>query len=269
MNILRKCCWKIFLFYVIGSLSFSASAADPITVIQYPLTIRPAITKAGESFTIVCKADRSQGGWKAQLFNEFNRVDLVIEPRFDEQSGTWQLKAAVPANTPYELYDLAVQASTVRDEVAHAVKVVKAFRDSYYFVHLPDLHLPSVAWIGYYDDDNTVTELKRILSELAIIDPEFVLQTGDVVDNGRTEEQYIFAQEFLSTLAVPLFLTGGNHDLWFDGHDNWYTYFSPVMDYGFSYGPDFFYGMEMYDIPTVTFTAGQMRWLQDGDRKST
>jgi hypothetical protein len=268
MNVLRYSYWKIVLFLAIGPLSFLARAADPITVVQYPLSMRPAITKAGDSFTIVCAADRSKGGWAAQLFTEFNRVDLVIDPHFDEQSGTWQLKATVPSNTPYELYNLSVQASALDDEVAHAVKVVKEFRDSYYFVHLPDLHLPSVAWIGYYDDDNTVTELKRILGELTIIDPEFVLQTGDVVDNGRDEAQYLVAQQLLSTLAVPLFLTGGNHDLWFDGHDYWHKYFSPVMDYGFSYSTDFFYGMEMYDIPTVTFTAEQMRRLQDGLKQS-
>jgi len=89
-----------------------------------------------------------------------------------------------------------------------------------------------------------------------------VLQTGDFVDNGRQESSYELGQDLLDKAQIPMFITGGNHDLWYDGHNNWKKYFNPSMNYSFNYGSHHYAGMEMYDIPTVTFTAEQMQWLQ-------
>ncbi|MDH7559042.1 MAG: carboxypeptidase regulatory-like domain-containing protein [bacterium] len=178
--------------------------------------------------------------------------------------GVRTLTAAVPPSAPFELYDLRLTGSGgVSDVLRHCVRVIPAYRDTFTFVHLPDCHLPSVAWIGFYDDRNTVPELSQILQELAYLNPEFVLQTGDLVDDGQIGEHYRIAQSLLEQSQVPFFLTGGNHDLWYDGHELWRRYFGAAMDYTFLYGGMRFVGLEMYDIPSPTFPASQMKWLRD------
>ena len=258
--------WLFFLFILfLFTISF---AADNITVIQYPLTARPALVKAGEKFTIICNADKNIDGWSAVLHSDYNTVPLQVNPTYNNTTSRWELPAVVPSGTPVELYDLTVNTAGLNDRVDHAVKVVQDFKDSYYFIHLPDLHLPAVSWIGYYDDNNTIPEFLKVLEEIAIINPEFILQTGDIVDNGRQSEQYHLVQELLKNAGTPMFITGGNHDLWYNGHYYWKKYINPVMNYNFNYGTHFFAGLEMYDIPTVTFTAEQMRWLQTGLQNS-
>ena len=238
-------------------------AADPVTVVTYPLMNRPVIRTPGEDFTIRCNAGASISNWEAQLKTPYNTVSLPITSEYIAETQSWTLTATIPADTPFELYDLYVTASNgIQDEVHHAVRIIPEYKNEFYFIHLPDTHLPAVSWIGYYDDENTVPELRRLIKEFEIINPEFVLQTGDLVDNGQDEAQYQLAQELLADLAVPIYLTGGNHDLWYDGHQNWYKYFGRTMDYSFNYGAYHFAGLEMYDIPSVTFTPEQMQWLQ-------
>lgn len=240
-----------------------AKGADPISVIRYPLTTQPAILRAGDPLVITCNASATASNWQARIFTLYNEVKLTVKPVYDSALQLWKLTTTIPENTPFELYHLEVTAGGVSDQMIHAVKVVQNFKHSYYFVHLPDLHLPSVSWIGYYDDANTIPEFLQVNKELELINPEFILQTGDVVDNGRQEDQYRIAQDLLAKLQQPVYMAGGNHDLWYDGHTNWHKYFNPVMDYSFQYGSHHFAGMEMYDIPTVTFTAEQMLWLQN------
>ena len=259
-NAMKKC---LFLLLFLGSLVY---AADPITVVQYPLTTRPAVLKAGETLSVLCKAPASASGWTAQISTPYNSVSLTPAAVYNSATGVWTLSSVIPADTPFELYDLKVTASGgISDDVVHAVKILSEYRDTYYFAHVADLHMPSVAWQGYidYEDKNSAAEFIQILQELSVINPEFVLQTGDIVDNGLQEDQFQICQEIFNDAKVPIFATAGNHDVWHDGHTYWNRYFNPVMNYSFNYGEHHFSGMEMYLVPTVTFTAQQMQWLQD------
>jgi hypothetical protein len=236
-------------------------ASDPLTVIQYPVIGRPALVRPGQSFVIECQAGSSASNWTAVLAMPYARAALSVAAG-DYANGIRRLTATVPADAPFELYDLQLQASGGVDDVSrNCVRVIPEFKKDFSFVHVPDCHLPSVSWIGFYDDANTVPELRQVLKELDILNPEFVLQTGDIVDNGQDESQLRIAQDILAESRLPLFLTGGNHDLWYTGHDTWARFFGKVMNYGFSYGSVRFLGLEMYDIPTQTFTSDQMKWL--------
>lgn len=255
---------RFFLVVLVFILSaITGYAADRITIIQNPLSSRPAIVQAGGNFTITCKAASSAQNWAATISSAYNQAPLQVIPQYDNTIGMWKITATVPVNTPFELYHLKVTAQGLEDQVSHAVKVITGYKNSYYFIHLPDLHLPAVSWVGYYDDANTIPEYLKVIRELEIINPEFVLQTGDFVDNGQQASSYELAQSLLDKAQVPMFITGGNHDLWYDGHNNWKKYFNPTMDYSFNYGSHHYAGMEMFDIPSVTFTAGQMQWLQN------
>lgn len=249
----------VFLFLIATLPGF---AVDPVTVVRYPLPNRPTFVLPGGQFAIQCQVASSTGGWQASLMMPYAEIPLQLTVG-DYGDGVRTLLATVPPDAPFELYDLQITASAANDVVKRCVRVIPAFRDTFAFVHLPDCHVPSVSWVGFYDDPNTVPELSQLLEELSFLNPEFVLQTGDLVDNGQLDEHYRVAQSLLEQTQVPIFLTGGNHDLWYDGHQLWHRYFGSTMDYTFLYGRMRFVGLEMYDIPTSTFTASQMQWLRD------
>ncbi len=256
--------FRVFLFIFLRLpfvLSTHSWANDPITVVQYPLINRPALVLPGGSFTIECQVGSSVSGWKVTLSAPYKDVILSVTPG-KYVSGVRELAAIVPRGAPYELYDLRVEASGgVDDVVQNCVRILPEYKESFSFVHLPDCNLPAVNWIGFYDDPNSVLEFEQIIKELNIIHPEFILQTGDLVDNGSQEDQYQLAQKLLEEFEVPIFLTGGNQDLW-HGHANWHRYFGKTMDYSFLYGWIRFLGLEMYDTPSKTYTTEQMQWLR-------
>ncbi|MCK5148788.1 carboxypeptidase regulatory-like domain-containing protein [bacterium] len=251
-----------------SSLQMSVYASDPVTIVQKPLMNRPELLIPGEYFEIQCLVPSASVGWSVQLYMPYKTVDLGITVG-NYTGGMQYLRAEVPPSTPFELYDLIVHTpSGDIDTVRHAVRVLQEYKSTFYFVHLPDCHLPAVSWVGFYDDDNTVPEYLQVLSEISLINPEFILQTGDLVDNGQSDAQYAQAQELTEQCQVPMFITGGNHDLWYDGHSFWHRYFGSVMDYSFLYDDIRFFGLEMYDIPSKTYTSEQMTWLQNALNQS-
>ena len=56
---------------------------------------------------------------------------------------------------------------------------------------------------------------------------DFLMVNGDITQTGSTEEWEQFAQDSLG-LGVPLYLTIGNHDLFNDGQELFYSYFGPT-----------------------------------------
>ena len=84
-NAMKKC---LFLLLFLGSLVY---AADPITVVQYPLTTRPAVLKAGETLSVLCKASASASGWTAQISTPYNSVSLTPAAVYNSAAGVWTL----------------------------------------------------------------------------------------------------------------------------------------------------------------------------------
>ena len=249
---------SLFLIY---AANFSY-ANDPVTIVQYPLLNRPVLVQPGQSFTI--EYEGSGTLTKAVLslpeLELYNDIELSIS-----NNAYGKVTAAVPFNTPYELYDLIVTVSGgSTDQVTNCVRVLSSFKDTFTFIHLPDCHLPAVAWEMDYIDPNTITELRQIIKEINYMNPEFILQTGDIVNNGQNWREFILAQSILSESEVPIFINGGNHDLWYTP-SNWHHYFGSTMNYSFMYGQIRFLGLEMYNEPwpRVTYTADQMNWLTD------
>ncbi len=275
---------------------------DTLTVIQRPLLNIPALVVPGDTLEIGCVADPATTGWTAAL--EYGALEVllpVVAAVHDPATLWWTVSAIVPPVSLYELYDLRVTADGGLDDVTrNAVRVMGEFKNDYYFVHITDTHLPDHRYSsdgGTPADSTEMVDLREVINDINLINPEFVLLTGDFVNEGELEDYldwrcYTRGQRILTELEVPVFLTAGNHDLggWPatpppDGtaRRDWWRFFgwkrldapppgAPwyTQNYSFDYGPVHFSGLEAYDnydmwrseiYGSESFTDGQLQWL--------
>ena len=82
------------------------------------------------------------------------------------------------------------------------------------FVHLTDMHLGS-ATDGEWNNRFVCTMMPEVISclrrDLAKINPDFLLVTGDIVSQQTRDATYA-ARDLLDSLHIPYYPAGGNHD---------------------------------------------------------
>ena len=287
-----------------GAAAATYTLGDTLTVIQRPIQNVPSIVRPGDQLPISCEATPSTTGWTASLVRGPLEVPLTIDAAsYDPATEWWTLAVTTPAMPVFDLYDLRVTASGGLDDTTRdAVKAIPEFRDTYEVIHITDPHIPTYKYYyqdGAQTDSTTSMALRDITEDINIINPEFVLLTGDFVNEGELEDYlglryYSRAQMHLNEFDVPVFLTSGNHDLggWDDtppsdgtARRDWWRFFGwrrlsdpPVgapartQDYSFDYGPINYIGLEAYDnydswrysiYGAESFTSDQMDWLED------
>ena len=275
---------------------------DTLTVIQRPLINIPVIVAPGDTFPIECEADPATTGWAAELIYKDVTIPLdLLDSTYDPSTLWWTLSVSVPAVPLYELYDLHVTADGGIDDVTwNAVRAIPQFKDDYYFVHITDTHLPTHMFHqeqGASEDSSEMEDLRAVITDINLINPEFVLLTGDLVNEGELEAYlgwHVFtkSQRILKEFEVPVYLIAGNHDI--GGWDStpppdgtsrrdWWRFFgwkrlndpppgAPwyTQNYSFDYGPIHFIALEAYDnydgwkyniYGSESFTSGQLQWL--------
>jgi hypothetical protein len=294
----------MFLSAVLALPGLGICAGDTLTVIQRPLVNIPAIVRPGDTLTVECDADPAVSGWAVELFRDGTGIPAqVLSSTYDPSTLWWEIESLVPAVPLYELYDLVVTASGgIEDTTWNAVQVIAQFRDDYYFIHVTDPHMPT--HLFYYEsgadtDSSEVVDMREVIKDINIINPEFVLLTGDYINEGELEDflskkYFTRCQQILNEFEVPVFLTSGNHDIggWDDtpppdgtARRNWWKFFgwkrlddpppgAPwyTQNYSFDYGPVHYIGLEAYInydgwrqgiYGDDSFTPGQMQWLED------
>jgi len=282
----------------------SIPIGDTLTVIQRPIQNIPQITIPNEEFTIECLAEDSITDWSAALKHYSKIVPLIISNTFyDTDLERWKLTVSAPIPDIYELYDLVVSADgIIADTTKNAVHLIPEIKTDYSFIHITDTHLPT--HIFYPDpesltDSTEVEDLRKVIEDINLIKPEFVLLTGDMINEGELEDfenrrVYTKAQKLLEELEVPLYLTSGNHDIggWSStppsqgtARRDWWRFFGwgwlldpPAADpyytqnYSFDYGPIHYIGMEAYlnydnylyyIYGDESFTDLQIQWLEN------
>ena len=295
------------IFLVLGFPGASRAAipiGDTLTVIQRPLLNIPAIVREGDTLHIQCDADPAANGWEARLI--YGPLEVPLEgcgSAYDPTTLWWTVSARVPEVPLYELYDLAITAAGgIEDATRNAVRVIPEVKQDYYFVHITDPHLPTHRYhyrSGAATDSSEMVDLREVIDDINIINPEFVLLTGDLVNEGELEDYltrryYTRSQQILGEFEVPVYLTAGNHDIggWEDtppadgtARRDWWRFYgwkrlndpppgAPwyTQNYSFDYGPVHFVGLEAYDnydmwrshiYGVESFTSGQLEWLQD------
>ena len=285
-------------------VSEAAGQADTLTVIQRPLLNIPAIVRPGDALSIQCEAAGTTSDWTATALRGVTSLPMeILDASYNPSTLWWTIRARVPNVTVYELYDLVVTASGgIADTSRHSICVIPEFREDYYFVHITDTHLPTHRY--YYEqgsetDSTELVDLREVINDINIINPAFVVLTGDLVNEGELEDflgrrYFSRSQRLLRELKVPLYLTAGNHDVggWVEtpvpagtARHTWWRFFgwprldeppagapSHTQDYSFDYGPVHYVGMEAYNnyeywrpeiYGTDSFTSEQMLWLAD------
>ncbi len=284
----------------------STEVLDTLTVIQRPLINIPAIVLPGETFKIECVAPQTTTDWTAQLYKGNLSADVPItNAQYETTPPRWILTATVPDVNVFELYDLRVTASCgINDRTRHSVQVLPTRKTNYYFAQVTDVHMPTHIFspnTGYDTDSTETVDFREVIKDINVIRPEFVLITGDLVNEGELEDYqnlrvYTKAKRVLGEFEVPVFLIAGNHDIsgwqptpppagssrkfwwknfgwsWLDNLSASWTYHT--QDFSFDYGSVHYIGMEGYNntgsydnyLPEVygsdSYTAGQMQWLQ-------
>jgi hypothetical protein len=276
--------------------------ADTLSYILRPLQTIPAIVKRDSVFTIEVDADQSASDWQGGLILDDLNFDITIESSvFESDLNLWFIQASMPDSIPIELYDFWITATGLADTVAHAVKIIDNYKPDFYFIQITDTHLPSHIYYdepGGMEDTSSMADVWSLIKDFEIINPEFVLHTGDLVNEGELEDYLGFrtfsrAKNLLGHLKVPVYLGPGNHDLggWDetpppDGtsrHDWWrffgWSYLDQTsgpgpftQDYYFDYGNIRFIELEAYInyenwryqiYGGESFTNLQMAWLAD------
>lgn len=285
--------------------AFAFTYGDTLTTIWRPLVNVPAIHAAGETLVVWANAPSSATGWGASLRR--GSISYALAPaqtQYDALYQRWHLRFALPSGAPDILYDLIVTRTSASPDTARdAVRLLNARKTAWYFLHVSDTHL--VTHLYYYEsgadtDTSEMQDFQAVIDDANIINPEFVLHTGDLINEGELEEylsKYYWsrAQSKLYEFDVPLYLSSGNHDI--GGWDatppaagtsrrNWWRYFGwPYLDnpppgvaehsqnYWFDYGPLRVIGLEAYNnsggyddfepatYGTDSFTQEQLDWL--------
>lgn len=280
---------------------------DTLTLIQKPLPNIPAFARPGDDLTIWATAPSAVTGWTASLGLGGGTIALTpVTTTWEPTLGRWVLVFQVPSGVDEELYDLNVACGTCTPDVArHAVKVLPAFKSSFYFAQISDTHLPEHTFSSNGQintaDTTGMADFDAVIDDLNLIHPEFILHTGDLVNEGELEEYLGMyemgrAQGMITRLRDPMFVVTGNHDIggWKptappDGTSRkaWWRTFGwkwlenpPVgephhsQDYSFDYGLLHCIGLEAYinngsydsyrtDLwGAQSFTPEQMNWLQ-------
>lgn len=283
-------------------LATSEGRGDTLTTVMRPILSVPAIVEPGHSFSIETIAPPSTSGWSAELrFGSLTYETTIWNVNYDYPHERWFMSAFVPFDAPEAVFDLVVEASGVpADTVAHAVSVQSSIDSDFYFIQVTDTHLPTHRMHyqnGAEGDTSEMVDFRTVIDDANIINPAFVLHTGDLVNEGELEDYldwHVFskAHRILRELDVPVFVVGGNHDL--GGWDStlppagtsrrdWWSFFGwryladpppgdgiYTQNYTFDYGDAHFTGLEAYDnydawrLPIYgydSFTALQMDWL--------
>jgi hypothetical protein len=275
---------------------------DTLQYIMRPIQSIPVMLTPGDEFPIDLMAPESATGWSAELRHGSIEVPLSLSgSSYDSSRDRWFLTARVPSGTQAELYDLWVSASdSIEDRARHAVAVKSEDPSDYYFIQITDTHLPTHDFYyeqGAAEDSTEMNDLRAIINDVNLINPAFVLITGDLINEGELEEYlnwrgFTRSKRLLREFDVPVYIVGGNHDLggWPstpppDGTSrrNWWRFFGwrwlydpPqgeyifTQNYSFDFGGVHYIGMEAYDnydywrhmiYGRESLTARQMAWL--------
>ncbi len=283
----------------LGEVVIPVFPKDTLTVIQSPLVNIPSMNLPGKNFDILL--DLSSGIALNKVKIKFNTIEYDLN--FTEngsENGLRKFQATLPDNMVYGLYDLYITCSdTSKNDLSkNSIYIIPEYKKEFTVVHVTDTHLPSNFYWGddgLEADSTGIEDFRAVIKDINIINPDFVIHTGDLINDGEIEELGVpsisRAKKLMYELDVPVFLVAGNHDL--GGWDatpapdgtarrTWWNFFgwdylnstsataTTTQNYSFNYGKVHFIGLEAYDnydewryelYGSSSFISSQFTWL--------
>ena len=169
-------------------------------LIQKPKNTFPSIVKSGNSFVIECKGVPSDSGWSASLKKYNTTVNLSITAGYNVTKAIWELTAVVPSDTQEDMYDLYVSNNSGNETKVNSVKVLKDIKTSYYYIHIT---APTYSTSNY--------DLTVMLNQLKLINPEFVIISGNLVGSG-SDNNFQALTAALQSYDIPVYPVPGESD---------------------------------------------------------
>lgn len=166
-----------------------------------PRFATPAIvaldSATNRQFTAEVRAAGSARHWRATIANDlrawpcqvvsadYGRINRDTEPG-------WRINIRVPADAPPELFSLIVASDDGISVQPQAVSVTTAFATNFYLLHMTDEQIVNVLHTDpsgqFHHGVGTWEEMKWMQQPVNLINPRFVLVTGDQIDfNGALD----------------------------------------------------------------------------------
>lgn len=245
----------VLLAFAAGSRAARHRGARNDAALWRPRLATPAIvaldSPADRQFIAEIKASPSANNWSAAITNDLREWQCqVVSATYgkinnDSEPG-WQIKISVPPDASPELFTLAVSCNESTAVQPQAVSVIENFATDFYILHITDEQIVNQYHTDpsgqYYRMVGTWEEMKWMQQPVNLINPRFVMITGDQIDfNGaldgwnnwanwgfRPKGKKIFSAEETSNLEVrlsemyldchkgyrvPYVETPGNHDV--------------------------------------------------------
>jgi predicted MPP superfamily phosphohydrolase len=237
--------------------------------IDYPLSTVPVIVEKGGDFTVKFSGD--------SFDSAYAYISTSYETIVDEfwltvgdiwfSNDLWNMNVTIPLIVTEELYNITIMldqnGTSLSSSQPRAVSVVEEFTDDFSFIHLTDFHVGDPrGLLESIRETIGMKSIKRSISEINILNPDFVIISGDLVFGQlyprEYSREYKKCYELIQEFDVPTYLCPGNHDGYRrpfeDGLEFWKQYFGPLY-YSFDYGNYHFQAINSYDMsPLSRFT---------------
>lgn len=148
-------------------------------------------------FTAEVKASPAAKDWSASIANDLKTwpCELLSATYAKINNGSepgWLVKVSVPADVSPELCSLTVACNESESVQPQAVSVIPAFETNFYLLHITDEQIVNQHHTDpsgqYYKMVGTWEEMKWMQEPINLINPRFVLITGDQIDfNGALD----------------------------------------------------------------------------------
>jgi len=166
-----------------------------------PRLVTPAIaaldSAADRQFSAEIRAASSAKNWSASIANDLRSWPCeIVSAKFSKINNAsepgWQIKISVPTNAPPELFTLTVTSSECTSVQPQSVSVTEAFETNFYVLHITDEQIVNQYHTDpsgqYYKMVGTWEEMKWMQEPVNLINPRFVIITGDQIDfNGALD----------------------------------------------------------------------------------
>ena len=197
--------WNLCRLVMAGFLLTAAVDANAVNTndaaLWRPRFATPAIVALddSESRQIIAEVEASPAAknWNASIANDLKTWPCrVVSADYSTiDCGTrpgWQVKVAVPPDASPELFNLTVSSSEGVSVQPQSVSVIPAFETNFYILHITDEQIVNQYHTDpsgqYYKMVGTWEEMKWMQQPVNLINPRFVLITGDQIDfNGALD----------------------------------------------------------------------------------